>query len=239
MSAPIVTHHDISLFDLEAGLVDLVDELDECQTEEERATCTALIREWLSREVRKVDSVRAYIRHAETMAQAAMEEANRQLERSRAWTARLDRVKAMVVSVMGSFGLKKLEGRTGELRVQNNGGKAPLNITDESLIPDELWRYEGWIHAPLFDLLREGMYKTAKPGMMRDPLPWSMKRVPDIEAIRKVLEAKCLYCDGSGVVFDHNAPVLQQIPCPQCDGTGHPIVAGAHLAGRGCHLRVK
>src|SRR6266702_660878 len=111
--------HGISLFELESGLVDLVREREDIaegpDSDEKTAQLMVVdnaIREWLGREIRKVDGIRNYIRHCEVMSAAAMEEANCQLERSRLWQARFDRVKAMAVSVMQSFGLKRLEGRS-------------------------------------------------------------------------------------------------------------------------------
>ncbi len=201
--------HGISLFELESGLVDLVREREDIaegpDSDEKTAQLMVVdnaIREWLGREIRKVDGIRNYIRHCEVMSAAAMEEANCQLERSRLWS--------------------------GEIRVQGNGGLQPLNITDESMIPEEFFRYEGWISSPVMHNLANCAWP---PGY------WHLKRVPDTEAIRRALGSKCDLCNGSGTEINSSptAEKLEQITCTECGGSGHQGVPGCSLGNRGFH----
>ncbi|HET9304827.1 MAG TPA: siphovirus Gp157 family protein [Candidatus Sulfotelmatobacter sp.] len=227
MSAPAVTHHQ-SLWDIESTLAELISLRAEMQDSgEETAALDQQIVEYVRKEIIKADGIASYLRHCDMMAKAAQEEAERLTHRAKSWTERAKRLKTVCVSIMAAMGRSKIEGRVNTLAVQANGGRCPLTVTDESLLPDELCRWEGWIT------------KDGAERIKAFLLPHSLKRVPDTEAIRKVLESKCLRCDGSGIVIDPNAIQLQQIPCPECDGSGHPVVAGARLEPRSFHLRIR
>ena len=151
---------DLSLYQIESDLANLIEmreqtleslklaesEGDPPQTErlnEEAAQIDNAIREYIASEIRKVDNIRSFWRHCELMRDAAKEEARVQSDRSKAWGARLDRLKATCALVMESIPFpagkpKKLEGRTGALLLKANGGKQAVEVTDASLAPDEL-----------------------------------------------------------------------------------------------------
>lgn len=127
----------LSLWDIEAGLADLMEAREEAQDEAARNMVDQAITEYVQREVQKVDMIRAYLRHCEVMAKAAKEEAERQSRMQRAWEDRGQRLRAFCVSALQAFGRPRVEGRTGKLIVKGNGGLRPLLISDESQIPDE------------------------------------------------------------------------------------------------------
>lgn len=100
------------------------------------------IREYLTAEIRKVDNVRSFWKHAELMERAAKDEAKAQSERAKQWGDRLTRLKAMCKEVMEGLVFpdgkpRKLEGRTGALYLKANGGRQAVMILQPELVPDE------------------------------------------------------------------------------------------------------
>ena len=114
---------DLSLYTIESDLANLVEMREQAQarvvanetrtddeiTEEDDALGDPFqelkviddqIREYVTAEIRKVDNIRSFWRHCELMRDAAKEEARVQSERSKAWGARLDRLKATCALVM-------------------------------------------------------------------------------------------------------------------------------------------
>lgn len=141
---------ELTLFDIESGISGLVNERDECETDAEREQVDQAIAAYIAAEITKVDGIRSYMLHCQIMSAAAQEEAERQRVRAKQWEARAANLKAMCLRVLQSAGKKKVEGRTGALMVKGNGGLAPLNVTDESMIPEECCVYAGKIAGPLW-----------------------------------------------------------------------------------------
>lgn len=212
---------NLSLFKIEADLQELMVCLEEAEDDATRAAVEQGIREYLEHEVRKVDGVRAYLKHCEVMATAATAEMRAQAQRAAAWTARAKRLMDGCKSVMESFGVKRLEGNTGTLALKGNGGLAPLQIADESLVPDEYCKavvempYSEWV---------QGLVGGA-----------SVKRFVDNAAVRKALSEPCWACQGSG----KHGEDYPDLPCPACHGDGKQGVPGAQLLPRSTRLEVK
>ena len=129
---------DLSLFDIERGLHELLGTWQEAETPEAITAADQAIQAHIAAEVRKVDGIRRYLRACESQAAAAKAEAEVQTRRAQMWTARRDRVKAFVYDTMKSFGVTKLEGQTGALQIKGNGGLQPLTITDATELPANL-----------------------------------------------------------------------------------------------------
>lgn len=128
----------MTLWDLEQTLVGLMQIVSDPEaTEEERTIAGEELQKYVEQEVRKVDGIRAYLRHCDLMVKAAADEAKRQADHARIWKNRAERLEQMCLDVMQYAGVKKLEGKTGSISVRSNGGQQPLTITDESLIPGE------------------------------------------------------------------------------------------------------
>lgn len=126
----------LSLYDVAIELVELMDFRDnEDLTEEERKVVDEQIEKYVAAELAKVDNIRGYLRHCEVMAAAAKEEQERQRRRADLWERKRDRIKAFCVKALQNAGKTKVEGKTGVLRIQKNGGKLALEITDEIQIP--------------------------------------------------------------------------------------------------------
>jgi hypothetical protein len=139
-------------------------------------------------------------------------------------------------------GSRKLVGMDGsQLLLKGNGGLSPLQVDgwDEErrqwlagkpILPLELCRMEGWIRADLFELAMDLVRTESKRGTQIND--YSVRLVPDNEAIRKALENPCPVCDGLGKIPFKDA-------CIACGGSGKNTVPGARLRERGNHVEVK
>lgn len=127
----------LTLYEIEQGLAEMMEVREAAETDEERATAEAVILAYVAAEVGKVDGIRGYIRNAEVAVAAAKDEAERQRARAQVWENRVARLKEFCLAVMVEQGATRLDGRTGSLHVQNNGGVLPLEISDVKAVPDE------------------------------------------------------------------------------------------------------
>ena len=144
----------LSLFVLTEAIVTLMEAIDEAPDELARETVSQELRHYVEQEVRKVDSIRAYYKHCEFMASAARQEAAEQAKRSQAWAARADRLKHMVYDVMTTFGMKKLEGRSGVLMVKGNGGRQLVKVDNPELLDPKYLDYAGVINGAVWERLK-------------------------------------------------------------------------------------
>jgi len=238
---------ELSLYTIESDLSNLIEmrehvreELGENATPEEIAEETAAIDNaialYIKSEITKVDNIRAFWRHCELMRDAAKAEAETQAQRAKAWGSRLDRLRETCRSVMETIPFpagkpRKLEGRTGSLLLKANGGKQAVEVTDESLVPDELctvtvtMSVELWNAAAVF--FAEDLVGT-KVG----------PRTPMLSLIGEALQGKCGPCSGTGSVRINGARVDVQT-CPECGGSGHQSVPGCRLSPRSNHVECK
>lgn len=187
------------------------------------------LREYFTKEIRKVDGIRNWWRHCETMASTAKAEAKVQSERAAAWTARLDHLKAMCCSVMEGMpwpakGSKKLEGHTGSLLLKGNGGKQAVLVSDPTMVPVEFCILSVNIPGSIICAVIESF-----PG-----LKITANRIPCLEMIRQELEKECANCGGHGKAW---ADPMES--CPNCGGSGKQGVPGCQLAERGNHVECK
>ena len=134
----------LTLYDIESKLAELLaieasiledPERPEADRSLALAAVNREIEEYFSREVKKVDGGAHAIRTYQFAAGAASQEA----ERIRARAVRLqetaDRIKANVIQALQAHGIKRVETPTNVLRLQGNGGLAPLVIDDPSKLP--------------------------------------------------------------------------------------------------------
>ncbi len=125
----------LSLYDIEHEMADLVLFRDECQTDEERAACDQQIAEYAQREVRKVTNIAALYRYFRAHENTAKAEQERIAKQRQKWERAAERVKALVLGVMQSLEIPKLESATDRFRRQKN--PVALEITDAKLIPEQ------------------------------------------------------------------------------------------------------
>jgi hypothetical protein len=126
------------------------------------------------------------------------------------------------------MGKKRLEGRTGLLRIQGNGGVAPLVIDHPGYIPDEYCVWEGRISF--------AAYKLIATMILTDPVT-RLERVPNNSLIRAALGEECPRCKGDGIAEADDGRT--GYVCPECGGAGSKGVQGARLGERGVALHVK
>lgn len=115
--------NSLTLYDLSAELVSLMDRYDEAETDADRALIQSELEVFAQAQVQKVDNIRAYLRHCEMMVASAREEQARQKQHADAWQSRLDRLKGFCVHVMQTFQAKRFDGAHGSLLLKGNGGK--------------------------------------------------------------------------------------------------------------------
>ncbi len=140
----------LSLFQIESELLQLIDQredaLERClgastpgkheEAVQEIAVLDGLIRDYLKREVKKVDNIAGLVKELDASHKAKSEAAadlQRKADRD-AETAK--RIKQMVLEVMQQFGEKKLPGRLFTISRQGNGGVQALTIVQPDLVPD-------------------------------------------------------------------------------------------------------
>lgn len=172
--------NSLTLWEIESGLLDLLEARDAAEDDAGRAACDQAIAEYVAREIDKVDRIRGLLKHCELVAKAAREEAADQQKRAQMWEARRDRVKELVKTVMEAHGLKRIEGRTGRLRLQGNGGLAPLEIISPDNLPEECCKYVGWIGGALWARWRVLLTAAGLTGSS----DFSLQRAPDSERVR-------------------------------------------------------
>ncbi len=222
-----VTRHGLSLYDLSTELVRLMDEYDAAELSEDRAALEVELKLYAERHLRKVDGIRAYLKHCELMIDGARREIATQKAHEEAWEARRDRLKDLCLEVMLEFKTKRLDGNTGSLLLKGNGGKQPVTIANPELVPDEFCVYEGVIPAHLW---KELATRRSFNGVR-------MVRTPRKSLIEAELQKPCETCLGVGSIPRDRPETIAT--CETCGGSGKRGVPGCTLEPRGVHLEVK
>jgi len=180
------SNQSLSLFAIEEQLIQLIAFAEDPDlTPEEREVAAGEIQKYVAAEVRKVDSIRGYLRHCEVMAWAARGEARRQLDNATIWENRQQRIKGYCFDAMQHAGLKKLEGNTGTLQVKGNGGVQPLQVNNESLVPEEYCDYVGRISGRMWRTVLKICAAVSAPDVSKDDV--DLQRVPNNKRVREAL----------------------------------------------------
>ncbi len=197
---------------------------------EDTAAIDSEIAEYFGRSAtrERIDTVIGFLRYAEAQENAARNESWRIEKLANSWKEKREYLKSAAKAVLENSGQKALEGSTaGKLVLKGNGGKQALEITDASLIPEELCDWQGKIQGGVMYHIREVL--AAYPITLETIFRY-MERVPHNERIRAALEAKCSACNG----YDPDGLPL----CSQCDGDCKGRVPGARLLERGSHVSI-
>ena len=201
---------------------------------EEAVEIEAAIQLYVRTEITKVDNIRAFWRHCELMRDAAKAEAETQAQRAKGWASRLDRLKETCRAVMETIPFptgkpRKLEGRTGSLLLKANGGKQAVEISDESLIPEECRRVTVTMSVDMWQSVCDA-YAHCNESVDLDAMPGIGVRTElSLSLIGEALQRPCGKCKGIGA----------SVPCPECGGSGHRSVSGAYLVERGSHVECR
>ena len=245
-----------SLFKLESEIAELLeirqDLLSDPESADELAPAIAQVENQLSElfgaEVRKVDGIRKVWAHLEMVADAAAIEQKRQAERARIAKSQLERLKDGVKTVMQMMPWhpgkpRKIEGQTGVLYLKANGGKQAVEITDESLVPDEYCEVTATFRADDFAELSRILAEFNKDFKDAPLTCRNACKSVSLTLVAAALTEKCQRCNGNGVVEDSVRPdgevVPGQNPCKVCGGEGHEGVPGARLVPRGEHVEMR
>lgn len=202
------------------------------------------IHEYLTAEIRKVDGIRSFWRHAELMRDAAKAEARTQNDRAKTWDDRLTRLKAMCQQVMEAIPFppgkpKKLEGRTGALYLKQNGGKQAVTITDEALVPAPFCFVTATIRMDIWRQIEDAM-RWRRGNVTEKPIGVGLgPRVPSLPLIAEALQKRCAVCrDSPTPGWRQDAGHDGEI-CGECGGSGRQNIAGCRLEERGSHVEVR
>ncbi len=236
----------LTLYDLSRELVELMDRWDDPDTRpEDRTAIENDLTIYIEQHVRKVDGVRAYLRHCSIMKAVAKQEARRLSDLSETWEAREQRLKDLCQVIMETFGAKRLDGNTGSLLLKGNGGKQPVRIDSPELVPDEFCTLNISVNKATWAAFQERLEADSNSRLALSALISSQSFHGDSEPRKSLIEAElqkpCPNCIGgvmpSGVVIVPLTPVEQ--PCSACGGSGKRGVPGCTLEPRGVHLEVK
>lgn len=239
---------NLNIFKIESELAELMEYRDtEDLTPEERQAVDNQIAEYVSRELTKVDNLRAYMRHCEVKAaqaraaaDIAKEEFSQQMKRAGSWETRLDYLKGCCLAAMGILKKKRLEGRSGYLLCKGNGGPQMLTVYDVQLLPSSCKTLS------LRVSLAEWERFATECNQMAQSMQVALSRLmtsqgfeslieANQKAIRRALDIPCPDCVG-GTIEDVEGV---RTPCPGCSGTGKQGLPGARLEPRGSHIEVQ
>lgn len=135
---------------------------------------------------------------------------------------------------------KKLEGVRHSITLRGNGGAQPVEITDESLVPDEYC-----ISTCVFPLDELNAFAAVANSNPETKLAWSRllfkqrsgKREVSRSAIAEALAKPCGECGGNGLSTDPEPDGV--VKCDACGGSGTAGVPGCRLAERSSSVIVK
>ncbi len=139
----------LSLFQIESELLGLIDQREEAlerllaamtpakhgEAVQEVSVLDGLIRDYLKREVKKVDGCAFAIKEYEARSAAKYTESAKLADAALRDEETAKRIKQMVLEVMQEFGEKKLPGRLFTISRQGNGGVKTLTIAQPDLVP--------------------------------------------------------------------------------------------------------
>jgi hypothetical protein len=230
----------LSLWNIEQGLADLFEQREQALQElgapelsdllmPELERLDLAIAAYMKAEVQKVDGVRGWWKYLEMMRDAAKDEARTMQDRAQAFDRQLTVLKSAILVTLEEMQFRagkprKLEGKTGSISLVGNGGRQPVVITDEALIPDEYRTVTVKMNAELWRKVCASLPDLA--GLQE------CRKEPNLTAIYNGLQEPCGGCGGTGKSGDFGY-------CIGCGGAGKQGVPGAILAPLGSHVRVK
>ncbi len=257
---------ELSLYELQEGLRELYAMREEARAQMDAAPDSTAgefagqidvinesITQYLRAEIRKVDGTADFILMLDRLCHEPRErkgvtercEIDQEIDRLR---SRRDNLRAIVANVKERVAFvmnempwregkpKKLEGVRHTMTLRGNGGAMPVEITDESLVPDEYCRVTVTMPAQvwpaLLDLAREmAAMNGYLPSLSKDIACMKIgPREVSRSAVAEALNQPCPDCDTG-------YPEGRQ--CPSCGGTAKRGVPGARFAPRSESLQIR
>jgi len=229
------------------------------QAEAEYNALNEAIGSFLLERIKSVDDIRNPLLAMQAARQMCEAEAQRATNQALKWQRQIDTVLDLVRHCMkhldeiGTWKPKesrKLQSALGSIMLVNNGGKQPVEITDEALVPDEYKRVTMTMSVLDQELLCEMLNWAAdeRPGTneaqgVRDLVSRIMLSIRSKDVSKSAIEAAlnqpCESCEGVGRRCVHESQLSEVWDtCDSCGGTGKRGIPGARLAERDQHVRI-
>ena len=210
--------------------------------------------------VQSVDEIRRPLLAMRDAAVTCREEAKRAENAALEWDRKIEAIEKLITVAMKTLDesgywkpkeTRKLVSPLGSFTLQNNGGKQPVEITDESLLPDDVCHAEVRMPFHVWKLVRMHLERGRHGKTAEELFGLTVKRLPSLTRVGEALVKPCGECGGSGenpsmdaalFALSHDATDeehMQTLRCSACGGSGTAGVPGARLGDRGSHLRVK
>ena len=174
-----------SLFEIDAELDSLLDEIEE-QTAQEASPSEELVarfQQFCSAHDEKVDRIGRFLRRMEVREQFCRSEAARLSDRARAATGKVERTKNMVLYYLMSRDLKAIEGREFTLRAQKNSQDS-VRISDEAALPVAFRKIDLRIGGVLWETVLANL-----PGELGKMLESTVEESrPDTDSIKAAIQ---------------------------------------------------
>jgi hypothetical protein len=242
----LLDFRDDSLAELEAAKVWATEaERPHCieQAEKQLAAIDSGIQNFIATKLKEVDDLRDPLLALESAIAINKADAERSMNRALVLQNRYDRLVLMIkgcMEVLASSGFwkpkqtKKLESARGSLTLSGNGGVEPVEITDETMLPDEVCKYSVTLPAFIWKAICQTEWEN--PAITVYLQKMTPQRLPSLTAVREVLEKPCAACSGVGEIMVVRLDAKKI--CEACGGSGKAGVPGARLNPRGNHLRI-
>ncbi len=233
MDAPQAQTHSLTLYSLTDELAQLMAlRAEMAENAEDTAAIDGEIAVYLQRLPEKVDAVAAILRILDSQVGLAADEVQRLNQRRRRLAAAREKLAGYVCDILSQLpepkrGSRKLEGGTATLALVRNGGAEPLDVYDESLVPDEY----------CVAVVKIPWAKWLDIREFADCPPANVEREVNNKAVREALAAPCWACEGTGIIPTDTPS--ETTPCNCCMGDGKGSVPGAKLMERGSRLEIR
>jgi hypothetical protein len=183
----------LTLYSIEMQLLELVAyredllsgefDMDESERRELLKVAEDRIKEYVTKEVAKVDGIAAMLREFEKREAIEKEESQRIAARAKRWAERKANLESMCMSIMQSMGKEKLDGKHSTLALRKCPPSA--EIVQPHLIPSENMRVSMTVTLAEYDGIISELPSTLASVLIKSRTnPEPMK-----EAIRKALKA--------------------------------------------------
>ncbi len=236
----------LSLHNIETGLRDLYGMREEAETVDELALIETAIRNYITAEIKKADSISDFVLMLDRLAGEPKErkidgvkvkelcEIDQEIERLKERRTRFRKIRDSVLDtckfVMQGMPWKegkprKIEGVRHTISLRGNGGKQAVVVTDESLVPDEFKRVTVTLDLDVANALMFEVATEWEGPLARKFIASINSGKPEVSLSRisDELNKPCDYCGG--------APL--PVKCEGCGGTYRKSVPGARLEERG------
>jgi len=170
-----------SLFEIDAELDSLLDEIEEQTAQEGNPSedLVARFQQFCSAHGEKVDRIGRFVRIMEAREQYCRSESARLADRARATAGKVERTKNMALYYLLSRDLKKIEGYQFTLRTQKNSQDS-VRITDEAAVPKSYCRVDARIDGVLWETIL-----SLLPDELSESLESSIQETrPNADAIK-------------------------------------------------------